>query len=51
MFHASNTCAAAPAPLLGMHTDDVLADVLDLSTTEIAKLHDDGVVASAVELG
>ena len=40
----------APAPLLGMHTDEVLADVLQLSPTEIGTLHDDGVVASAVEL-
>jgi 2-methylfumaryl-CoA isomerase len=33
------------APLLGMHTDEVLADVLGLSDREIARLHDDGVVA------
>jgi 2-methylfumaryl-CoA isomerase len=38
----------APAPLLGMHTDDVLDDVLGLSPAEIGVLHDDGVVASAV---
>jgi 2-methylfumaryl-CoA isomerase len=41
----------ARAPLLGMHTDEVLADVLELSEKEIGVLHDDGVVASAVELG
>jgi 2-methylfumaryl-CoA isomerase len=41
----------ATAPLLGMHTDEVLADVLELSPKEIGALHDDGVVASAVELG
>jgi 2-methylfumaryl-CoA isomerase len=35
------------APLLGEHTDEVLTDVLGLSGTQIAKLHDDGVVASA----
>jgi len=37
------------APLLGEHTDEVLADVLGLSDTEIGRLHDDGVVASAAD--
>ncbi|MEO5838480.1 MAG: CoA transferase [Acidimicrobiales bacterium] len=37
--------AAAPAPALGQHTDEILADVIGLSTTEIALLRDDGVVA------
>ena len=32
----------APAPLLGTHTDEVLADVLGLSPAEIGRLHDDG---------
>jgi 2-methylfumaryl-CoA isomerase len=35
-----------PAPKLGQHTDEVLAEVLGMSGGEIAKLHDDGVVAS-----
>jgi 2-methylfumaryl-CoA isomerase len=35
------------APALGRDTDEVLSDVLKLSAAEIAKLHDDGVVASA----
>jgi 2-methylfumaryl-CoA isomerase len=35
------------APLLGEHTDEVLSDVLGLSGGQIAKLHDEGVVASA----
>ncbi len=34
------------APLLGEHTDEVLTDVLGLSGGQIAKLHDEGVVAS-----
>ena len=34
------------APLLGEHTDEVLADLLGLSPTEIGRLHDDGVVVS-----
>jgi 2-methylfumaryl-CoA isomerase len=35
-----------PAPRLGQHTDEVLAEVLGMSGGEIAKLHDEGVVAS-----
>lgn len=34
-----------PAPWLGEHTDEVLADVLGLSASEIGRLHDEGVVA------
>jgi 2-methylfumaryl-CoA isomerase len=34
-----------PAPRLGADTDEVLADVLGLSSTEIARLHDQGLVA------
>ena len=34
-----------PAPKLGQHTDEVLADVLGMSGGEIARLHDDGTVA------
>jgi 2-methylfumaryl-CoA isomerase len=35
-----------PAPRLGQHTDEVLAGVLGMSGVEIARLHDQGVVAS-----
>ncbi|ACG79435.1 L-carnitine dehydratase/bile acid-inducible protein F [Phenylobacterium zucineum HLK1] len=34
-----------PAPRLGEHTDEVLADVLGLGSGEIGRLHDAGVVA------
>ena len=34
-----------PASRLGQHTDEVLSEVLGLSATEIARLHDLGVVA------
>ncbi|MCY3562103.1 MAG: CoA transferase [bacterium] len=34
-----------PAPQLGQHTEEVLAECLGLSRTEIGRLHDDGVVA------
>lgn len=36
-----------PAPKLGQHTDEVLAEVLGLAGSEIARLHDAGVVAGA----
>jgi 2-methylfumaryl-CoA isomerase len=39
--------AVRPAPRLGQHTEEVLAEVLGLSAGEIAKLHDQGLVASA----
>ncbi|MDB5443329.1 MAG: L-carnitine dehydratase/bile acid-inducible protein [Phenylobacterium sp.] len=35
-----------PAPRLGEHTDEVLAEVLGMGAAEIARLHDQGVVAS-----
>ena len=35
------------APLLGEHTEQVLADVLGLGAGQIGRLHDDGIVASA----
>ena len=37
--------AVKPAPALGAHTDEILAEVLGLGGTEIARLHDRGVVA------
>lgn len=36
---------AVRAPVLGEHTDEILAEVLSLSATEIGRLHDDGIVA------
>jgi 2-methylfumaryl-CoA isomerase len=38
--------AVQPAPHLGQHTDEVLAEVLGMSGGQIARLHDDGTVAS-----
>ena len=37
-----------PAPILGQHTDEVLSDVLGLSSGEIGGLHDRGIVAGPV---
>lgn len=44
-FAAAPRLPPRPAPLLGEHTDLVLADVLGLSAAEIGRLHDDGIVA------
>ncbi|MEE3257390.1 MAG: CoA transferase, partial [Actinomycetota bacterium] len=35
------------APRLGEHTDEILLEVLGMTSVEVGKLHDDGVVASA----
>ena len=34
-----------PAPLLGEHTDQILLDILGLSSAQIGKLHDGGIIA------
>jgi 2-methylfumaryl-CoA isomerase len=44
-FSAAPRQPTAPAPLLGEHTDPVLAEVLGLSAAEIGRLHDAGIVA------
>ena len=44
-FSDAERLAAAPAPVLGAHTDEVLEGVLGLSDREIGGLHDRGVVA------
>jgi 2-methylfumaryl-CoA isomerase len=36
-----------PAPSLGQHTDEILADLLGMDSGEIARLHDAGLVAGA----
>jgi 2-methylfumaryl-CoA isomerase len=46
-FGASTRIPVKRAPLLGEHTEEILADVLGLSGTEIGNLHDAGIVASA----
>ena len=44
-FPAEGLADPGPAPRLGQHTDEVLTEVLGLSSTEIARLRDDQVVA------
>lgn len=44
---ASHRMAASPAPLLGAHTEEVLVELLGLSSSEFGRLVDEGVVALA----
>ncbi len=44
-FKDATRLAPKPAPRLGQHTDEILADILGLSSGEIGRLHDDKVVA------
>ncbi|MBA2307736.1 MAG: CoA transferase [Pseudonocardiales bacterium] len=44
-FSAAERLPPRPAPLLGEHTDQILADVMGLSSAEIGRLHGAGVVA------
>jgi 2-methylfumaryl-CoA isomerase len=46
-FSATDRVRPAAAPLLGQHTDEILAGILGLSAAEIGRLHDGGVVAGA----
>jgi 2-methylfumaryl-CoA isomerase len=45
LFNAGGRNVAASAPVLGQHTDEVLAAVLGLSDAKIGQLHDAGMVA------
>lgn len=44
-FSSAQREPAKPAPLLGQHTDEILAEELGLSSLEIGKLHDQSVIA------
>lgn len=46
-FRSLDRLPVAPAPALGQHTDQVLAEALGLDSGAIGKLHDDGIVAGA----
>ncbi len=39
---------AQPAPRLGEHTEEVLTEILGISASEFGRLHDQGIVATAV---
>jgi 2-methylfumaryl-CoA isomerase len=49
-FTGAERLAPARAPVLGEHTDEVLAGVLGLSDAEIGRLHDQGVVAGPTQV-
>ena len=44
-FSGAERLAPARAPMLGEHTDEVLAEVLGLGDAEIGRLYERGVVA------
>jgi len=44
-FSAVPRLPAAPAPRLGQHTDEILLDLLGLSSAQVGGLHDAGIVA------
>ena len=46
-FTTSDRLAVCPAPRLGQHTDEILTDILGLSSGEIGRYHDAGIVAGA----
>lgn len=48
-FSAAPRDAVRRAPLLGEHTDEILAQELGLSTAEIGRLHQEGIVAGPAE--
>lgn len=47
-FTAADRGSVRPAPRLGQHTDEILADILGLSSSEIGRYHDAGIVAGSV---
>jgi 2-methylfumaryl-CoA isomerase len=46
-FTAADRHPVRPAPRLGQHTDEILAEILGLSSGEIGRYHDAGIVAGA----
>jgi 2-methylfumaryl-CoA isomerase len=48
-FSGASRGSVKPAPLLGQHTDEILADLLGLSSGKIGALHDSGIVAGPTE--
>ena len=49
-FGGANNLPAEPAPRLGQHTDEILAELLGLGSGEIGRLHDQGIIATAASI-
>jgi 2-methylfumaryl-CoA isomerase len=49
-FSASPRETPERAPILGEHTDEVLADVLEMSSGEIGRLRDRHIIGGPIEL-
>lgn len=47
-FTAADRGPVCPAPRLGQHTDEILAEILGLSSSEIGRYHDAGIVAGTL---
>ena len=45
-FEASRTLAARIAPAVGQHTEEILYQTLGMTTGEMGRLFDEGIVAS-----
>ena len=50
-FGAQKRPPLRPAPVLGQHTNEILAEILNLPDNAIAKFHDRGIVADANSAG
>jgi 2-methylfumaryl-CoA isomerase len=48
-FTAANRDSVRPAPQLGQHTDEILSEILGMSSAEIGRYHDAGIVAGIQE--
>ncbi|MEH6591844.1 MAG: CoA transferase [Halioglobus sp.] len=48
-FTAAERHSVRPAPRLGQHTDEILAEILGLASGEIGRYHDAGIVAGVLE--
>lgn len=48
-FDAANRHPVQLAPRLGQHTDEVLSEILGLTSGEIGRFHDSGIVAGPIE--
>jgi 2-methylfumaryl-CoA isomerase len=47
VFDSNHHGPASRAPKIGEHTDEILSQILGLGDPEIARLHDDNIVAAA----